>query len=175
MDLTDETILLTEKQIARKVAQLAKRVARAIDDETVCVCVLTGGIWFTADLTRELHKLGCDPLFDALWLASYGDERSTSGRIETRAGLQRDVRGRKVLLIDDVFDSGLSLAKAARICREAGAAEVLTCVFALKPWDGPRPPEPDFAAWNAPAEFLIGYGMDEAGHGRGRGDITTAS
>ncbi len=87
--------------------------------------------------------------------------------MRTRAGLQRPVEGRKVLLVDEVFDSGLSLKAACALLRDAGAAEVLTAVFARKPWDTPREAEPDFVAWEAPARFLVGYGMDVAGRLRG--------
>lgn len=160
--------LLSEAEIASRVAALAARIAPEIDDEAVVVCLLTGGLWFAADLTRALFRLGCDPLFDCLWLASYGDGRVSKGGCEVRAGLQRDVGGRSVLIVDDVFDSGLSLAEAVRIARDAGARRVLTAVFARKPWERTRAVEPDFVAWEASAAFLVGYGMDEAGRGRGR-------
>ena len=70
-----------------------------------------------------------------------------------------------------LFDTGLSLAEAVRITKEAGAAEVLTCVFARKPWPKPRAPEPDFVGWEAPNRFLVGYGLDHAGGMRGLPDI----
>ena len=70
-----------------------------------------------------------------------------------------------------MFDTGLSLAEAVRIAREAGASEVLTCVFARKPWPLPRAPEPDFVGWEAPNRFLVGYGLDKAGALRGLPDI----
>jgi hypoxanthine phosphoribosyltransferase len=84
-----------------------------------------------------------------------------------RADLQRPLAGRTALVVDDVFDTGLSLSEAARLVRDAGAAEVLTCVFARKPWPTPRAIEPDFVAWEAPPRFLVGYGMDVAGAYRG--------
>ncbi len=163
--------LIGAAQIAACVDALAAQISPRIDDETVCVCLLTGGVWFAADLTRALARLGRNLLFDALWLASYGDAKASHGKVEVRCGLQRDVSSRQVLLIDDVFDSGLSLDAAARIMREAGAAEVLTCVFARKPWPTARALTPDFVAWEAPAAFLVGYGMDDAGRGRGLPDV----
>ena len=105
--------------------------------------------------------------FDALWLSSYRDERQSYGRCEVRADLQRPVVGRKALIVDDVFDTGLSLSEAARLVRDAGAAEVLTAVFASKPWPTERAIKVDFVAWEAPGRFLVGYGMDVAGTMRG--------
>jgi hypoxanthine phosphoribosyltransferase len=160
-------ILLSADEIAACVAVLAAEIAPCIDDDTIVVALLTGGLWFAADLTRALARAGRHVAFDALWLASYGEGRVSAGRCELRAGLQRPVEGRKVLLIDDVFDSGLSLGEAARIVREAGAIEVRSAVFARKPWPAPRAIEPDFVAWEAPARYLVGYGMDAAGRWRG--------
>ena len=165
--MADRQVLLTAAQVAERVEALARQIAPRIDDETVAVCLLTGGIWFAADLTRALVRAGRSVRFDALWLSSYRDERASLGRCEVRAGLQRSVEGRRVLLLDDVFDSGLSLRESVRLCTEAGATEVLSAVFARKPWPKPRLIEPDFVAWEAPGRFLVGYGMDDAGKHRG--------
>ena len=161
-DTPKPTVLLPEAEVQRIVADLAAQIAPVIDDETVAAVLLTGGLWFAADLTRALSRIGRNVRFDALWLASYGDEQSSRGRIDVYAPFQRPIAGRRVLIIDDVFDTGLSLAEAVRITRENGASEVLTVVFAKKPWPLPRAPEPDFVGWEAPNRFLVGYGLDYA-------------
>lgn len=159
--------LLSEAEVAERVAALAEEIAPRIDDDTVAVCLLTGGLWFASDLTRALARAGRHVRFDALWLASYGDERASLGRCEVRADLQRPLAGRIALIVDDVIDTGLSLSEAARLVRDAGAKQVLTAVFAAKPWPTPRAIEPDFVAWRAPARYLVGYGMDAGGRLRG--------
>jgi hypoxanthine phosphoribosyltransferase len=169
--MADPEVLLPAEAVTAAVERLAERIAPAIDDETVVVCLLTGGLWFAADLTRALARRDRHPLFDAIWLASYGDARASAGQVETRAGLQRSVSGRRVLVVDDVLDSGLSLLEAGKLAMAAGAVEVLTAVFARKPWAGTREVEPDFVAWEAPARFLAGYGMDAAGRYRGLPEI----
>ena len=161
------TVLLTEQEVAQRVEALAQAIAPRIDDETVAVCLLTGGLWFASDLTRALARAGRFVRFDALWLASYGDERASMGRCEVRADLQRPLVGRTALVIDDVIDTGLSLSEAHRLVKDAGASRVLTAVFATKPWPTPRAIVPDFVAWEAPPRFLVGYGMDAAGALRG--------
>jgi hypoxanthine phosphoribosyltransferase len=148
----EPSVLIPETEVAARVAALAARIAPRLDDEAVAVCLLTGGLWFAADLTRALAREGRRLRFDAMWLASYRDGRESSGRCEVRA---------------DVFDTGLSLSEAARLVRDSGAREVLTAVFARKPWPTPRAIEPDFVAWEAPARYLVGYGMDAAGAMRG--------
>ena len=168
------TVLLTEAALAKRVAALAERLAPAIDDQTVAVCLLIGGLWFAADLTRALARLGRMVAFDALWLASYGDDRQSAGRCQVRADLQRPIAGRKALVIDDVIDTGLSLSEAVRLVRDAGAGEVITAVFARKPWPQRRAIEPDYVAWEAPARFIVGYGMDLSGGHRGLPHIAAA-
>ena len=167
MSEPDPAVLISEAEVMARVEALAAEIAPRIDDQTIVVCLLTGGLWFAADLTRALARRGRMVRFDALWLASYKDGRQSSGRCEVRADLQRPVAGRKALVVDDVFDTGLSLSEAARLVRDSGATEVLTAVFARKPWPTKRAIEPDFVAWEAPGRFLVGYGMDVAGKMRG--------
>ena len=159
-------VLLTEDKVRERVDSIAHQIAKRLRPDCVGVCLLTGGIWFAADLTRALFRLGHNLAFDALWLSSYGDGRE-SGTLLIRAPLQRPVEGRQVLIIDDVLDTGKSLTIAADICREAGATEVLTAVFARKPDpaqdDQPRQTDVDFAAWDAPPRYLVGYGLDSGG------------
>ena len=88
----------------------AGRLAPRLADDAVAVCLLTGGLWFAADLTRALARLGRHLAFDALWLASYGDGRESQGRAQVRADLQRPLAGRQALVVDDVVDTGVSLA-----------------------------------------------------------------
>ncbi len=166
-------ILLPADGVQAAVRALAVRMAPGVDAETVVVCLLTGGLWFAADLMRELAALDRHPLFDALWLASYGDARESAGDVEVRAGLQRSVAGRDVLILDDVFETGLSLQQARSLAASAGARSVCTAVFARKPGPGGPRPEPDFVAWEAPARFLVGYGMDHAGRYRGLAGVAT--
>ena len=159
--------LLSEAEVQERVGELALRIAPQVDQDTVAVCLLTGGLWFAADLMRALARLDRHPIFDALWMSSYGDAQASSGQVNIRAGLQRNVVGAQVLLMDDVFDSGLSLSTAKDMMAKAGARSVLTAVFARKPWAAERAIAPDFVAWEAPDAFLVGYGMDDAGRYRG--------
>jgi len=159
--------LLSGEEVQARVSELGRRIAPRIDDDTVCVCLLTGGLWFAADLMRALAREGRHPRFDALWLASYGEAQVSSGTVRVHAAPQRSVAGSRVLLLDDVLDSGLSLATARRMMLEQGAVGVLTAVFARKPWPTPRDVEADFVAWEAPAAYIVGYGMDDGGRFRG--------
>ncbi len=163
--------LLSAAEVAERTDKLAIQIADIIDDEWVVVCLLTGALWFAADLTRALARRGRQPLFDALWLASYGDAQASSGIVQIRSPLQRPVAGRGVLILDEVLDTGMSLEAAKQIALQAGAREVLTCVFCRKPSTRAERATPDFIGWEAPGRFLVGYGMDVGGRYRGLPDI----
>ena len=163
-------ILINEAGIAAAIESLADRLRPRLKPDCVAICLLTGGIWFSADLMRALSRRGLSMAFDALWLSSYGDGTKAQEMI-LRADLQRPVAKRQVLIIDDILDTGASLKFARYHCLRAGAAEVITAVFARKPnvlQDGAiRAIEADFVGWEAPDRFLVGYGLDRAGLDRG--------
>jgi hypoxanthine phosphoribosyltransferase len=158
--------LLTPTQIGERIEALADRLApKLAQGKWTAVVILLGATPFAADLMRALSQRGLDIGFDALWLESYHDERQSSGRIVVRADISRPVQGRGVLLIDDVFDSGRTIAFARTHMLTKGAAEVVTCVFARKPEAVSE--GLDIWAYDAPPRYLVGYGMDDAGQMRG--------
>jgi hypoxanthine phosphoribosyltransferase len=75
---SDLKVLISAQEIGERVETLARRLAPRLDDETVAVCLLIGGLWFAADLTRALARAGAHVRFDALWLSSYGDARRSA-------------------------------------------------------------------------------------------------
>ena len=149
-----------------RVEALAEKLAPRLSQESwTAVVVLLGAAPFASDLLRALSRRGLDVGFDALWLQSYADARESSGRMLIHADVMRPVEGRGILLIDDVFDSGRTISFARDHMLHKGAREVVTCVFARKPDAAIE--GLDAWAWDAPARYLVGYGMDDAGHMRG--------
>lgn len=165
--MTDQNfdVLLDKAELQSRVTRLAEELAPKLKGDWTAVTILLGATPFTTDLMRKLSDLGIHPMLDAIWLESYRDERESSGRVVVRADLSRSIAGRGVLLIDDVFDSGRTLAFAKKHLLTKGAREVVSCVFARKP----QAPSTGVDAWayEAPDRFLVGYGMDDAGLYRG--------
>lgn len=158
-------ILLTAAEIGERIDRLADRLApRLAGGGWTAVAVLLGATPFAADLSRALSARGVDVGFDALWLESYRDERESSGRVMVRADISRSLAGGKALILDDVCDSGRTMAFARAHLFAKGAREVLTCVFARKP-DAAGEDLDDWA-FDAPSRFLVGYGLDDAGRWR---------
>lgn len=157
-------VLLDEAEIAKRVAQLAGTLAQ-VDDGWTVVALLQGAIPFTADLMRAFERRGRHPIYDSLWLESYRDARESSGKVMVRADISRPIEGRPALIVDDVFDSGRTIAYARAHLLAKGATQTIACAFVRKPQAMGEPIEA--IGWDAPGDFLVGYGMDEKGRYRG--------
>lgn len=160
-------VVLSEDELQALIKDLAERLAARMSDDWTAINILIGATPFTADLMKALARIGVHPVLDALWLESYRDARKSTGRVVVRADVSRSVEGRGVLIIDDVFDTGRTLAFAKSHFLSKGAREVITCALARKPWAPEGDGNVDFHAFDAPGRFLVGYGMDDAGLYRG--------
>jgi hypoxanthine phosphoribosyltransferase len=165
-------VLLSAEEIAARVDELAEGFAAEVDDNWTVVALLQGAIPFAADLMRAIERRGRHPIYDSLWLESYRDARQTSGKVVVRADISRSVQGRPVLILDDVFDSGRTIAFARAHLAAKGATRTLACAFVRKPQAANEPI--DAIGWDAPDVFLVGYGMDDAGRYRGLPFIAAA-
>ena len=157
-------VLVDEAEIARRVEALADQLADVNEDWTV-VALLQGAIPFAADLMRAFARRDRQPLYDSLWLESYRDARQSSGKVVVRADISRSIEGRPVLILDDVFDSGRTIAFARAHLLAKGATRTTVAAFVRKPASLGEPIEA--VGWDAPDAFLVGYGMDDAGRYRG--------
>lgn len=161
-------IVVSEEELMQHINMLADQLLpRLGDSEWTVVSILIGATPFTADLMKALSRRGIDPMLDVIWLESYRDARESSGRVVVRADLSRPLEGRGVLLLDDVFDTGRTLAFAKAHLLAKGAREVITCALTQKPWAPRGKDGVDFCAIDAPGRYLVGYGMDDAGKYRG--------
>lgn len=167
MSLPEFDVVLSEPDLMARIDDLAKRLAPSLTGEWSAINILVGATPFTSDLMKALARLDVHPVLDALWLESYRDARESSGRVVVRADIAREVKGRGVLIIDDVFDTGRTLAFARSHLLAKGAREVITCALARKPWAPEGDENVDFHAFDAPGRYLVGYGMDDAGLYRG--------
>jgi len=158
-------IVVSEAALEAGIDGLAGRLATRMTGAWTLVSILIGATPFTTDLMKALAREGVHPTLDVLWLESYLDGRESSGRVAVRADISRPVTGRGVIIVDDVFDTGRTLAFARQHMLAKGAREVITCALAIKP--GAPTDGVDYHAVEAPDRFLVGYGMDDKGVYRG--------
>ncbi len=155
-------VIFTAEAIAGRIGAIARSIAGAGLEDLLVVAVLKGSFVFAADLLRALHGAGLSPQVDFLSLASYRTATTSSGQVEIVRDLEAEVAGRNVLIVDDILESGRTLAFAKDLIVARGAARVLTCVLLDKPVARAVSVTADFIAFECPAVFVVGYGMDLA-------------
>jgi hypoxanthine phosphoribosyltransferase len=155
-------VVFSAEAIARRIEELAKAIVGAKLEPLLIVSVLNGSFVFAADLVRALHRCGVSPEVDFMSLSSYRSATTSSGRVEIQRDLEVDVAGRNVLIVDDILESGRTLAFAKDLITARGAARVLTCVLLDKPVPRAADIVADLRAFECPNAFVIGYGMDLA-------------
>jgi hypoxanthine phosphoribosyltransferase len=158
------TPLFSESQIAARVDALAAEIAASPLKPDIALPILSGSFVFAADLLRALAKHGLSLPVEFIWLRSYGGSRE-GGQIAVLVGPPEELHGRTALVIDGVLDRGHTLAKARELLLERGAATVISAVAVDKARDD-AVFRADYAAFTGVSDFIVGYGMDDAGLGR---------
>ncbi|MBO0663069.1 hypoxanthine phosphoribosyltransferase [Jiella sp. MQZ9-1] len=162
--IRDRTIdvLFSAEAIATQVDRLSREIARTAGEDLVVVSVLKGAFVFAADLIRALHRAGVAPQVEFISLSSYG-AGTVGGEVKILRDIDADVAGRKVLLVDDILESGRTLKFAETLLRQRGASDVELAVLLDKKGHRKAEIEADFIGFNCPDHFVVGYGMD-VGH-----------
>jgi hypoxanthine phosphoribosyltransferase len=154
-----EKILITDEQIARRIKVLAKEIKKDFDGhEMVVVSLLTGTVLFLADLIRELDV----PLrLDFMGVSSYGSGTESGDLVFTKE-LRIDVKGRDVLLVDDILDTGKTVRRVTEKLCLLGPRRIKTVVLLDKPSRRVEKVKADYVGFTIPDLFVIGYGLDFA-------------
>lgn len=149
--------LIAAVDLDRRVAELADEITAAFAGKSLTVVIVSNGaIIFGADLIRRIPL----PLeLDSVSLSSYIGTRS-SGSVTWHSDLRLDVAGRSVLIVEDILDSGRTLARLSEDLRERGAGEVRSCVLLAKTCPRQVDIRADFVGFTIPDEFVVGYGLD---------------
>lgn len=151
-------VLYHESTILSRLDELAHQITTDYaGKELTVIAILNGSFIFMADLLRRVRL----PLQVDCWSVSSYHGTKTTGQINFRQTQLADVRGRHVLLLDDILDSGLTIhAVRERIEKEAGAASLRVCVLLRKNVRRTRDVDADYAGFDIPDEFVVGYGLD---------------
>ena len=158
-------VLFSEDEIGVAVALMASDLARLSDPPEIVSPILVGAFVFAADLLRAFSREGLDLPLEYMWLRSYGAGRE-GGEMRVLAAPGDAVTGKHVLLIDGVLDHGHTLITARDLLTKAGARMITTAVVVDKAREA-APIRADHACFTGVADFIVGYGMDDAGHARG--------
>jgi hypoxanthine phosphoribosyltransferase len=154
-----DRVLISEERIARRVRSLAREIQRDYHGrDLVIVSLLNGTVLFLADLIRHLSI----PLrLDFIGVSSYRHDRRPGEMVLTKE-LGLDVRGRDVLVVDDILDTGRTLKRALHELRPLKPRRLRTCVLLDKPSRRVEKVTADYVGFEIPDVFVIGYGLDFA-------------
>lgn len=166
-------LLVSEEQIAKRIAELSKEIAEDYKGKTlVIVGILKGAFVVTADLIRALHKNGCtDVEVSFLILKSYYGSTTVSKDVTLVTDIDIDPKGKHLLLVDDIFDTGKSFAFVDKHMRMQGAASVEGFALLAKTDRHEVAYRPKYVGFEVPDVWIEGYGMDSAEKGRGNPEI----
>jgi len=158
-------VLLSEEQIQTRIKELGQILSREYaDKDPIFVGVLKGVVVFYADMVRQI-TVPCQ--FDFMWISSYSGTES-SGRMEVKRDVSANIKGRHVVILEDIFDTGNSLDFTYRHLLSKEPASLKICTLLDKP-ERRNPAvtlKPDYVGFTIPNEFVVGYGLDFNEHYR---------
>jgi hypoxanthine phosphoribosyltransferase len=166
-------ILYSRQQIAERVAELGAQITQDLNGERlVMVGVLKGAAPFLADLSRTIQA---DATFDFVAVSSYGKESRSSGAVKLIKDLDESIEGKNVLIVEDILDTGLTLAYLRKIFLQHRPRTLRIATLLDKPSRRMEKIEADYVGFSIPNLFVVGYGMDYAERYRNLPDICIMS
>ncbi len=152
--------LISAERIRQRVGELARQIEEDHRGAPLTlVVVLKGATVFAADLMRQI---GIPFVIDFISASSYRDSTRSSGAVLIRDGTGLDLRGRHVILVEDIVDTGLTINAVIAELRELGAASLDVCALLHKPAAAVQPVDIRYKGFDIPDKFVVGYGMDYA-------------
>ena len=160
-----ETVLFDEQEIKAMVARLGAEITEDYKDkDLVLIAVLRGAVVFMGDLMRAID---CPLAIDFMAISSYGAGTKSSGIVRIVKDLDINIKGRDVLIVEDILDSGLTLKYLIKNLMHREPASLEVCTFLWKDVEGKQAAiNPKYVGTHCPDEFVVGYGLDYAEHYR---------
>ncbi|MHB8160469.1 MAG: hypoxanthine phosphoribosyltransferase [Thermoleophilia bacterium] len=153
-----DEIIVSEQQIRTRVSELAAQISADYQGrDPLLVCVLKGAVFFMADIVREI-TVPCE--LDFMAVSSYGSATDSSGVVRILKDLDANIEGRNVIIIEDIIDSGLTLSYLRKNLHARNPASVEVCALLTKPSRRKVDIACKYVGFEAPAKFVVGYGLD---------------
>lgn len=153
-------VLIDQENLERRIAELGEQITRDYaGKELHLICILKGGVMFMTELSKhigpEVHVS-----MDFMSVSSYGNERQSTGRIRILKDLDEPIEGREVLIVEDIIDSGKTLAHLMEVLSCRKPASLKLCTMLDKPERREVEVNVDYIGFQIPDKFVLGYGLD---------------
>jgi hypoxanthine phosphoribosyltransferase len=152
-------VLISNKEIKQRVKELAADIKRNFGENIYCVIVLTGAIVFFVDLMNALRELGACVTFTPIKVSSYKGKKSTH-EINLELGIDEKISGKRLLIVEDIIDTGMTLDFLRNYLLEKKPKEVKICTLLDKKVRREKDIKIDYVGFEVPDKFVIGYGID---------------
>lgn len=151
-------VLITEKKINKRIEELGKEIEKDFAGKQLhLICVLKGGVFMTCELAKSISL----PLsLDFMSVSSYGNETVSSGRVKIVKDLDDSVEGKDVLIVEDIIDSGNTLAYLLELLKSRRTNSIKICTLLDKPERRVTDVKVDYTGFQIPDKFVVGYGLD---------------
>ncbi len=152
-------LMISESEINRRMFEIGDKISQKYDGKTpILIGILNGGFIFLADLIRYIN-IDCE--IDFIRVSSYGDDRESSGHIKVLKPLSADIKGRHVIIVEDIVDSGLSLQFLMKMLRAFDPASLRVVTLLRKKSRLKTNLNIDFIGFDIEDKFVVGYGLDD--------------
>ena len=153
-------VLLTEKEVDDKIREIGEQISKDYEGKEVhLICVLKGGSFFMCELAK---RITVPVSLDFMSVSSYGNGTASGGVVKIVKDLDEPVRGKDVLVVEDIVDSGRTLSYLLEMLKERGANSLRLCTLLNKPERRVVDVHVDYTCFEIPDEFVVGYGLDYA-------------
>lgn len=154
------TIMYTEEEVNKRIAELGAEISREYEGRSITmICILKGAAAFACELAKritvpvEMEYMRC---------SSYGNETESSGVVKIDLDLDRPIREKNILVVEDIIDTGRTMHYLIEVLKSRGPAEVKLCTLLDKPDRRVTEVNIDYTGFVIPDKFIVGYGLDYA-------------
>ena len=154
-------VLLSEKEVNQKISEIAEQISRDYEGKSIhLICILKGGVFFTCELAK---RLTVPVSLDFMSVSSYGDDTKSSGVVRIVKDLDESLKGKDVMIVEDIIDSGRTLSYRIEVLKQREPASIRLCTLLDKPERRVKKQvKVDYTCFRIPDEFVVGYGLDYA-------------
>ena len=152
-------VLLSEEEVGKKIREIGEQISKDYEGKTVhLICVLKGGVFFTCELAK---RLTVPVSMDFMSVSSYGSGTESSGVVRIVKDLDESIAGKNVLIVEDIIDSGRTLAYLIEILKQRNPESIHLCTLLDKPERRVKKQvKVDYTCFEIPDEFVVGFGLD---------------